>query len=214
MYFDEKLFELRAKAGLSQKELAQKLDINELAYDSLETGFKEPSDEELSKIAAFFSVAVDSLKDDEQATNIFSILFENSDMTEADMQEPLAMASALGAKISTQNQSDTPKKLLVKVPVLKNISYEDEEVHFDYANFELEIATFEKSVVALKLDKTIKELNILENDIVIVKKSDTIEKDNLYLILTDKQATISKVDGNINKDHFIYGKIIELIRAY
>ncbi len=92
MYFDEKLKELRIKAGLTLEQLADALGISESVLDSLETGFQDPNDKELKKITEFFGVTAESLADDQPSVNALSILFANSGGMD---MGPLVMAANL-----------------------------------------------------------------------------------------------------------------------
>lgn len=68
MYMDEvkimfniKIKELRQSAGLTQEEVALKLNIARGTYAHYETGKREPNFETLQKIAALFEVSTDYL---------------------------------------------------------------------------------------------------------------------------------------------------------
>lgn len=57
----KRLKELRQKFGLSQKELAAKIDISTVRYSQYETGKRSPDYETLLIFADFFEVSVDFL---------------------------------------------------------------------------------------------------------------------------------------------------------
>ncbi len=59
--FKEKLKELRVYHNLSQKELAEKLEVSQRSISSWETGFRQPDFETLEKISKFFNVTTDYL---------------------------------------------------------------------------------------------------------------------------------------------------------
>ena len=59
MEFNEKLRELRARRGLTQDELAEKLYVSRTAVSKWESGKGYPNIESLKAIARFFSVSVD-----------------------------------------------------------------------------------------------------------------------------------------------------------
>ena len=61
MEFNEKLKELRARRGLTQDELAEKLYVSRTAVSKWESGKGYPNIESLKAIARFFSVSVDEL---------------------------------------------------------------------------------------------------------------------------------------------------------
>lgn len=56
-----KIKELRIKAGISQRELAQKLGYFPQAISRYESGQGEPNVETLIKLANFFNVSIDEL---------------------------------------------------------------------------------------------------------------------------------------------------------
>ena len=57
----EKIRELRRKSGLSQEELADKLDVSRQAVSKWETGSAVPTTETLVQLADFFGVSLDFL---------------------------------------------------------------------------------------------------------------------------------------------------------
>ena len=61
MRFGEKLSFLRKKQGMTQMELAEKLDISRQAVSRWEQGISEPSTENLVSIGKLFGVSVDDL---------------------------------------------------------------------------------------------------------------------------------------------------------
>lgn len=61
MKLKERLKELRAESGLTQKELAAKLSITRSAYSLYEIGTREPSIAVLIDMAKFFEVTLDYL---------------------------------------------------------------------------------------------------------------------------------------------------------
>ena len=61
MMFAERLKELRKEAHLTQIELAKRLAIGQSSYADWERGKKNPTQENLIKIAQFFNVPLDYL---------------------------------------------------------------------------------------------------------------------------------------------------------
>lgn len=61
MEFSETLLKLRHQMGLSQKELAEKLDVAQASINYWEKNQRVPSVEAVQKIADFFGVSVDYL---------------------------------------------------------------------------------------------------------------------------------------------------------
>lgn len=61
----EKIRDLRRKSGLSQEELADKLDVSRQAVSKWETGSAVPTTETLVELADFFGVSLDFLLRDD-----------------------------------------------------------------------------------------------------------------------------------------------------
>lgn len=59
--FSKRLKELRNEAGLTQKEVATKLNISQPTYVQWESGRRSPSSETLEKFAKLFNVSTDYL---------------------------------------------------------------------------------------------------------------------------------------------------------
>ncbi len=65
MTLPDKLYELRKQSGLSQEQLAEKLNVSRQAVSKWETGASTPESEKLILIADYFNVSLDYLvKDD------------------------------------------------------------------------------------------------------------------------------------------------------
>lgn len=61
MIFSERLKELRLEKDLSQKEVADLVHVNRVTYTNWERGKREPSFENLVKLADLLDVSLDSL---------------------------------------------------------------------------------------------------------------------------------------------------------
>ena len=61
MEFDNNLKELRIKSGLTQEQLAEKLNVNLRTYQGWEIGKSRPNYETLEKIINFFGCSYDDL---------------------------------------------------------------------------------------------------------------------------------------------------------
>ena len=68
MKFGEKLSFLRKQRGMTQKDLAEKLNISRQAVSRWERGTAEPSTENLISIGKLFDVSVDELLDEHSDT--------------------------------------------------------------------------------------------------------------------------------------------------
>ncbi|MEZ3474895.1 MAG: helix-turn-helix domain-containing protein [Lachnospiraceae bacterium] len=64
MKFGKTLYELRKQAGLSQKELANLLDVAQASINYWEKGQRIPSLEAAKNISTFFNISLDKLTDD------------------------------------------------------------------------------------------------------------------------------------------------------
>ena len=66
----EKLYKLRKNSGLSQEQLAEKLNVSRQAISKWESGTAVPESEKLVTISNYFGVSVDYLfKDEEEKVN-------------------------------------------------------------------------------------------------------------------------------------------------
>ena len=64
MKFSEKLFQLRKKAGMSQEELAEQLEVSRQAISRWEMGTAMPDAPNLLRISTLFGISVDYLLHD------------------------------------------------------------------------------------------------------------------------------------------------------
>lgn len=68
MAFSEKLYALRKKSGLSQEQLAERLNVSRQAISKWESGQSVPESEKLLAVSGYFGVSLDYLmKEDEEA---------------------------------------------------------------------------------------------------------------------------------------------------
>ncbi|MBR0144544.1 MAG: helix-turn-helix transcriptional regulator [Clostridia bacterium] len=61
----EKLYELRRKAGLSQEELAERLDVSRQAVSKWESGTARPDVDRLQALSRFYGVPMEALLSDD-----------------------------------------------------------------------------------------------------------------------------------------------------
>lgn len=64
MTLDKKLTRLRKKAGLSQAEVSEELDVSRQAVTKWETGQSRPSTENLQSLSKLYNVPIEYLLDD------------------------------------------------------------------------------------------------------------------------------------------------------
>lgn len=72
MKFSEKVRKLRIRKGLSQEELAEKLDVSRQTVSKWEAGSSLPEIEKLIFLSDFFQVSIDYLLRDKQINTNFS----------------------------------------------------------------------------------------------------------------------------------------------
>lgn len=70
MAVSDKLYALRKKEGLSQEQLADKLNVSRQAISKWETGSAVPESEKLLAISKYFNVSLDYLMKDEVADTV------------------------------------------------------------------------------------------------------------------------------------------------
>ena len=70
MKFNEKLINLRKKAGLSQEELGYKLNVTRQTVSKWELGQTTPEMDKLIEISKIFNISVDELKNDSNSNPI------------------------------------------------------------------------------------------------------------------------------------------------
>ncbi len=92
--FPERLKSLRLEANLTQKQVAEKLNMSQPAYQSWESGKRKPGEETLNKFANFFSVSIDYLlgktdnrKSDEINLSEFEILYRKTSKNLTEQQK-------------------------------------------------------------------------------------------------------------------------------
>ncbi len=73
-----KIAELRKEYGLSQKQLAEKLNMSRTGLASWEQGLAEPSIEALKKICVVFNISADELLEIETAEERKKVVINNS----------------------------------------------------------------------------------------------------------------------------------------
>lgn len=86
--FANKLKELRTQHGLTQAQLAKKLNIGTSTIGMYESNIRKPSFEVLIKIAIFFNVSTDYLiNDDEDNSDLKNIEYLFKSLTPSEKQQ-------------------------------------------------------------------------------------------------------------------------------
>ncbi len=83
MKLSEKIFDLRKKMGLSQDELAEKLNVSRQSVSRWEVGSASPDAENLKQLSSIFGVSVDYLLNDDSDNDA-----THSDSKKAETNEP------------------------------------------------------------------------------------------------------------------------------
>lgn len=101
----ERLRELRKKAGLTQRQLADALYVNRNTYQNYEAGSTQPDFAILKKIAQYFNVTIDYLLGEEDANIVMITRKDFEAMKEAGnrLQSAIIQLLSITDKISTSN---------------------------------------------------------------------------------------------------------------
>lgn len=113
--FPERLKALRKETGLTQKEIAKKLNITQPAYQQWESGKIKPSADTLDKFASFFHVTTD-------------YLLGNSDVKNP--EDELSNVEILYRKTSknmTPKQKEVFQKELLEFMEIRRKTFEEDE---------------------------------------------------------------------------------------
>lgn len=232
MYFDEKLKNLREKMGLSLEEVAAKLDVSEAILEALETGFKDPDKIEMRKITEFYNVTEKELADDEAYVNAFSVLFQNSDMSESNLGSSLALAAGMFANQSRQNNTSEKSSSSKIIPIVKSVAIQERKPKFDYAENTISADLPNGEYIALHVnDDKMQGLGINKGDMAIVLLNAQIERNNLVAFLKNDEISIRRFIKKDNmvmlettdsscepekfcSEHFILGRVVEVKKYF
>ena len=99
MEFEKKLFELRKQKGISQEELADKLNISRQTLSKWELGNSTPDMEKLILLSDYFDISLDEL--------VFGNKLETYKET---LKEGITIANVLDEKILTVENKQKTKK--------------------------------------------------------------------------------------------------------
>jgi len=159
--------DLRKSMGLSQKELADKLFVNQTAVSQWERGVTSPNPQTMIALAKLFNVSTDYLLGQTKKAPDFS---EVPDIISFDgfKQIPILGTIACGE------------------PILA------EENHDGYTNVELNIhADF-----ALRCKGDSMAPKFLDGDIVLIRQQPVVENGQIAAVLIDNEATLKRVYVN------------------
>ena len=159
----ERLKEVRMKAGVTQHEIAEALNINRTTYNKYENGATKPSPETLSRIADYFRVSVDYL---------------------LGRDAPSESAETVPGLIAVRKQ---------KIPVLGEIACgkpifadEDREVYVSVS----EDLVCDYALIA-KGDSMLPRIH--DGDLVFIREMPVVENGRIAAVLIDDEATLKRV---------------------
>ncbi len=109
MEFNKKLYELRKQKGISQEELAEKLNVSRQTLSKWELGTSTPDMEKLIAISDYFEITLDELVLGKEKKEIHK--------TEAE-KERVTLAEILDEKVLTENTKEKTKKGLKIVGIV------------------------------------------------------------------------------------------------
>ncbi len=108
MEFEKKLFELRKQKGISQEELADKLNISRQTLSKWESGNSTPDMEKLILLSDYFEISLDEL--------VFGNKLETHNES---LKEGITIAKVLDDKILTvENKQKTKKGFKIVLIIL------------------------------------------------------------------------------------------------
>ncbi|MCW1051357.1 helix-turn-helix transcriptional regulator [Streptococcus anginosus] len=111
----QRLKALRKEAGLTQKELADKLNISQAAYAQWENGVKKPARENLTTLANILDTSIDYLLDN-----------TNSEHPEDDLSN-VEILFRKTSKNMTPEQKEIFKKELLEFMEIRRKAFEEDE---------------------------------------------------------------------------------------
>lgn len=104
--FPERLKALRKKAKLTQKQIAEALNIKQPTYAQWENGRTKPKGETLEKFADFFNVSTDYLLGKTDIKN-------SSDIDEDALEQSLRKSIGFNGKPATDEEIENMKNALI-----------------------------------------------------------------------------------------------------
>lgn len=99
MKFNEKLIELRKKAGLSQEELGYKLNVTRQTVSKWELGQTTPEMDKLAEMSKIFNISVDELINESEIENNTNKTIEDKPIVEKNSREKNIKIIIIGAII-------------------------------------------------------------------------------------------------------------------
>lgn len=157
---------LRLEKGLNMKQVAVALNLPYTTYVSYEKGDREPNSEVLIKMADFYKTTIDYILNKPNSTkNPEIILPDNIIPLPKTKMVPLVGTIACGTPILAEENVES----MVPMP---------EHIHADFA-------------LRCKGDSMV-GARILDNDIVYIRKQETVENGEIAAVLIDNEATLKR----------------------
>ncbi len=157
---------LRLEKGLNMKQVAIALDLPYTTYVSYEKGDREPNSEVLIKMADFYNTTIDYILNKPNASKQSGLYqFDNVISLPKTKMVPLVGTIACGTPILAEENIEST----VPMP---------EHIHADFA-------------LRCKGDSMI-NARILDNDIVYIRKQETVENGEIAAVLIDNEATLKR----------------------
>lgn len=157
---------LRLEKGLNMKQVAVALNLPYTTYVSYEKGDREPNSEILIKMADFYQTTIDYILNKPNSTKNPEIILPNNIIPlPKTKMVPLVGTIACGTPILAEENIES----MVSMP---------EHIHADFA-------------LRCKGDSMI-NARILDNDIVYIRKQETVENGEIAAVLIDNEATLKR----------------------
>ena len=99
MKFNEKLINLRKKAGLSQEELGYKLNVTRQTVSKWELGQTTPEMDKLIEISKIFNISVDELINESETKNDSNPIIEDQPIEKTNNKEKTVRTIVIGVLI-------------------------------------------------------------------------------------------------------------------
>ncbi|MDR2007327.1 MAG: helix-turn-helix domain-containing protein [Acidaminococcales bacterium] len=224
MYFDEKLKKLRVDKGLSLEELVRELNIPKSILEDLETGFRDPGEQDLAKISDFFNVRPEDIADDKPAINAFSVLFGAGGIL------PFVPA----AQTFTDDQALLPGT--IDIPFLNEAINHggNQETVYEYPDKHIRaVKAPEGEYILLRVtDDSMRAFGILKGDAAIIRRQSEVEPGHvaavqnkegcvfLRLVRKDGREPVPEATDKdcltptLAQDDRIYGRVVEIRRNF
>lgn len=111
--FSDRLRQLRESKGLTQQQLADKLDVSKSTIANYECGFREPKDNLIwIKISKYFNVSIDYLMDIDITSPQFASKTLNYNGSNQSKQELATLMQDILDNVSDENQINQIKMFL------------------------------------------------------------------------------------------------------